>query len=261
VEQTLELENRDLKRVLEETVVQLCNERKKKARIETKTTKITANIRALKQVAESLQPKPEQLKDNERLAKRIEDKRQKWRQHKGEFASTITDLKNKRDELSETEKNYQLQIDDRTALIEQLEAKVERRERQIGDLEQTLIAKSDEEQRLASELHQIKTESEQLKAKSQSLKDALKQNAAQLASNRKRFEKEKEKLSTAKYRMKQLQISFAEKLRGMREEGEQETKARLEEFQKIDAQRDEELRRHKKSFPLRKKNMNWGTPH
>jgi chromosome segregation ATPase len=242
----------DLKRVLEETVIQLCTERKKRARIESKTSKITSNIRSLTQLAESLQPKPEQLKENEQLSKRIIDKKQKWRQHKGELKSVITDLRTKRDELQETVKNYQLQIDDRVALIGQLEGKVERRNKQIGDLEQTLILKSEEEQKLMIELQQIKTEVEQLKAKSQSLKEMLKQNAEQLVNNRKRFEKEKEKLSTGKYRMKQLQISFAEKLRVMREEGEKETKIKVEELQKIDAQKDEELKQTQEELSVAK---------
>jgi predicted RNase H-like nuclease (RuvC/YqgF family) len=49
----------DLKRVLEQTVVQLCNERKRRARIEAETAKIAENIRSLAYVAESLQAKPE----------------------------------------------------------------------------------------------------------------------------------------------------------------------------------------------------------
>jgi chromosome segregation ATPase len=264
LDRTLEMENKDLgarvrelesdhendaekllglKRVLEETVVQLCNERKKKARIEAKTAKITANIRALTQVAESLEPKPEQIKENELLAKRIEDKKQKWHQHKTELRSVIQELRTKRDELSETVKDCQVQIDDRNALICQLEAKVERRNKAIEDLEQTLVVKSEEGDRVASQLGSIRTDVEGLKAKSQSLKETLKQNTLQLAANRKRFEKEKEKLSTAKCRMKHLQLSFAEKLRIVREEGEQETKAKLDELQRLDAEKDEEVKK------------------
>jgi chromosome segregation ATPase len=262
-ERTLELENEDLKarireleadhaddvekqidlrRVLEETVTQLCAERKTKARIEAKTAKITANIRALTQVAESLHANPDQIRENEQLAKRIEEKKDKWRRHKHELESMVTDLRVKRDELRENAKNYQLQIDDRTGLIVQLEAKVERRKKTIGELEQALVDRSDEEQRLVSELTRIRSEVETLKAQSQSLRDTLKQSVSTLSANRKRFEKEKEKLSTAKYQMKHLQMRFAEKLRVLREEGEQETKAKLDELQKIDAQRDEELR-------------------
>jgi chromosome segregation ATPase len=91
----------DLKRVLEQTVVQLCNERKRREQVEAKTVKIAVNIRSLAHVAESLQPKPEKPKQNDTLARRIEENKSKWNQQKQELQSVLEGLRVKRDEFVE----------------------------------------------------------------------------------------------------------------------------------------------------------------
>jgi chromosome segregation ATPase len=233
----------DMKRVFEQTVVELCKERKKRISLETKTARIIENIRALTKVGESLRVKPEQVKQNEVLAKRLEDKRITWRQSKSELQALIHDLQMKRDAILEDARNYQIQIDDRAGLIEELEAKVDRRNQTIADLERDLQAHVDEKQCLLGDLDGLKKEVEFLSRKSQTVKDNLKKTLSIVASNKKKCAKETEKVQVTKSRLQQLQLSFAEKLRVMKEESEQETKTKLEELQKLVGQRDDEIQR------------------
>jgi chromosome segregation ATPase len=232
----------EVKRIFELTVNELCKERNKRKRIQEKTKKIVENLRALTQIADSLRPKPEQLKQNEKLAKKLEDKRVSWKQNKAELQSLVQDLQQKRDAALEEAKNFQIQIDDRVGLIEELEAKVQRRNQSIADLERTLQSHLDERQALLGDFDALKQEVDSMTRKSQGLKEALIKAASVVATNKKKCQKETDKLRTTKARLQQLQVNFAEKLKTMKAEAEQQTNEKTQELQKIEAQKDDEIR-------------------
>lgn len=230
-----------LKQVFEKTVVELCKERKKRQRIEAKTAKIIENIQALTKIAQSLQAKPEQVQQNQLLMKKLEEKKLKWKENKKRLQETVQDLQLKRDEALEAARNYQIQIDDRAGLVEQLEARVERRNRSIADLEKAIQDQTEQYETQLREVEKQKAEIEDLKSKQDKLKETLRQSVVALTSTKKKYDKERDKLASTRAYMRQFQTGFAEKLKEMREASERETQQKVEALESRDREKQEEL--------------------
>ena len=126
----------------------------------------------------------------------------------------LRDLEQKRDESLEAARNYQIQIDDRAGLVEQLEARVDRRNRSIEDLEKAVQEQTELYETQVQELEKQKAEVEELTARQEKLKETLRQSVTVLTSTKKKYDKERDKLSSTRAYMRQsglLQRGFPRK--------------------------------------------------
>jgi chromosome segregation ATPase len=246
----------ELKRVCEHTINQLGLERKKRMRLEAKAAKMVQNLRQLTKVAQTIQPKPEEIKQNEILKQRLHDKRMKWRSTKSEMRQVLESLRQRRDDALEAAKNYQIQIEDRAGLISQLEAKVDRRNNTISEYEQELESSAEQQEAVISELNAARSTVSDLKGKCRILRDSLKEDMTSLAANKKKYEKQRDKRLRAKQDLKQIKVSFAEKLQRMREDMEKEANWKIKELNDVLKVKEEEIQSLEKDLESSKVEYN-----
>ncbi|OHS94465.1 myosin heavy chain, clone [Tritrichomonas foetus] len=238
----------ELKNHLEHAVNSLCTERKKRRNVEAKTAKIIENIKNLSVLAQKLQGDPNQVKKNEALNNKLEEKKNRWKVTKHQLSSQIKAMQAKRDEALDSVHNTQIQIDLRVGLIDELNAKVEKRNQTISKLKNDVSLTKEEIEKVQASLLEKRKEVDQLSNKEETLKEDIIKAKNALSTIKAKYEKEREKLKAARIGYQQLQEGIEKKIEMMREESRREIAEKLEPLEEQVHEKDLIIKQYKEKL-------------